>query len=125
MTARKPRAYVSGKMRGVPFFGAPMFDAAEAELRALGYIVFNPARQDRKLFGRNANNSLKGDPAEIGIDVRRAIRADLEWICQHADLVVTLPNWRRSKGARAEVATAHAIGIPVVALAEILAGAAA
>jgi hypothetical protein len=39
VTARKPRAYISGRTRGEPFFGAPLFDLAEVELHALGYIV--------------------------------------------------------------------------------------
>lgn len=45
---------------------------------------------------------------------------DLGMICAHAEAVVVLPDWENSSGAKAEVALAGAIGIPVLTLAEAL-----
>ena len=40
------------------------------------------------------------------------LAADLAWLA-HADAVITIPGWRRSEGAKIEVDTAIAAGVPV------------
>lgn len=40
--------YLSGKMRGIPLFNFPRFDAVAARLTSLGWDVINPAEMDRR-----------------------------------------------------------------------------
>lgn len=68
---------------------------------------------------------MTGDLADIehtGFDLREALGWDLAWIAEHADAVAVLPGWEDSKGAKAEVATAHALGIPVIPVAAFTPG---
>lgn len=88
------RLYLSGPMRGVPELNRPVFTRAAADLRARGYLVFNPGEQPDN-------------------DIRANLAVDLAWICAHADAVAVLPNWNHSKGACAEVALARALGLLV------------
>jgi len=44
---RKTRVYVAGKMRGLPLFNFPAFDAARDRLSGLGFDVVSPADIDR------------------------------------------------------------------------------
>jgi len=97
--------YLAGKMRGLPAVNPAAFAEGAAALRALGHTVFNPAEN-----GLSASNE----------DVRRFLAVDLAWITGCAEGVVVLPGWEASRGARAEVATAHAIEIPVYELASLL-----
>lgn len=108
------RIYLAGPMRGLPDLNFPAFDAAAAKLREWGHEVFNPAERDRDVYGEDFAAGTSGDPAEIPkFDLREALFADLAWICLNADAVVTLPGWRQSAGASAEVAVAAALGITV------------
>lgn len=91
------RIYIAGPMTGLPDLNFPAFNAAAAQLRAVGYHVENPA--------------------EINPD------KEAEWIdCMERDLpqlmtcdaVFALPGWRNSKGARIEVCVARAKGMEVI-----------
>jgi len=117
---RQKKIYVAGPMRNILEFNFPAFDAATAKLIAQGYIVFNPAENDRLREGRDISKEVQsGDLAEAeakGFSLRVALGEDLAWICQHADSVALLPGWRNSKGATAEHATALALGLEVIEL---------
>lgn len=112
------KIYVAGPMRGIPEFNFPAFHAATARLRAEGHEVFNPAERDIEHHGVDIS---KGNAAgcedlaakQHGFNLREALKDDLEFICLHADAVAVLPGWEKSKGAQAEVATAHALGLRV------------
>lgn len=110
---RLPRVlYVSGPMTGLPEFNYPAFEAATVALRAAGYTVVSPHELD----------------ADAGVDLatfgpaerRAALARDAEAVLT-ADGVATLPGVAMSSGARAELALAAAIPIPVAALARWLA----
>ena len=94
------KIYLAGPMRGYPEHNFPAFNAAADKLRAEGHQVFNPADT--------------GNPH--GWTIRDFMSVDLAWICNHADAVALLPGWEMSTGARAEHATAKAIGIKVIEL---------
>lgn len=110
------KIYVSGPMTGFPEFNFPAFDAAAAHLRSLGHEVFSPAEKDRELGfdprGLSGFESLN----QFGLSLRELIRADLVWICEHAEALVYLPGALQSRGAIAEIRTANALGIPVLSL---------
>ena len=110
------RVYVAGKMRGIPHFNFPAFDHAAGVLRELGHECFNPADNDRAVgfdgIGWSGSESLE----ERAFDLRNAMATDLTWIARYADAVCVLPGWEGSLGARAEVALAHALNLPVAPL---------
>lgn len=92
-------------MRGIPEFNFPAFHAAAAKLRADGHDVFNPAENDEKMLARGEK-----------VTIRNCLGIDLAWICAEAEAVALLPGWVNSKGARAEHATAIALGLQVILL---------
>jgi hypothetical protein len=113
------QVYLSGPMRGYDEYNFPAFVSAAKELRSKGYKVYNPAEQELNAgFDPKTGLYTDGHIATI----RELILEDLVWICQFADKVVVLPGWEQSKGAKAEVATAVAIGIEVVELREVGSG---
>lgn len=110
------RLYVSGPMRGLAEFNFPEFRGAAKALRAMGHEVFNPVERDEE-----AGLDTKGlcgfeDLSTLGFDLAEALRDDLHIILFDADAVVVLRGWENSKGAQAEVATARAVGKPILAL---------
>lgn len=108
------KTYLAGPMRGYAQFNFPAFFEAERDLKAAGLTVFNPARHDVETTGFEFwRYDGTEDLSEIGFDLRAALSDDLLFIAREADAVVVLPGWEDSKGARAEVATAHALGLMV------------
>lgn len=98
--------YCAGPMRGIEDYNFKAFFAAEKALRDMGHVPINPARHDREL-----GFDEKVDIADQAY-LRKALAWDLSQVCQ-SDGVVVLAGWRKSRGARAEVATARAIGLPI------------
>jgi hypothetical protein len=88
--------YIAGPMTGLPEFNRPAFFTAAEHLNDAGYVVVNPARRDV-------------DPAKTWADyMRDGIRDVLD-----VEGVAVLDGWEGSRGARLEVAVAHALGMPV------------
>lgn len=106
--------YVAGKMRGVPEFGFPAFDAAAFRLRAAGHTVFSPAERDREHGFDPTGMTGDEDLAALGFNLREALAADTAWICATADAIYMLEGWSGSSGARAEKALAEALGLTVM-----------
>ena len=103
--------YVSGPMRGIKDFNRHAFHAAAEVLQAAGHEVFDPAAHD-EVQGFDLT-SPDGLDTPVGFDLREALGADMAWITAHANGVAVLSGWTGSKGAKAEVATAEALGLPV------------
>jgi hypothetical protein len=114
------KIYLAGGMRGYPKFNALAFDAAAAKLRAEGHEVFSPSENSVNLFGESVRNNAEGDEGKMGGDemtiARTVFHLDLTYICLQADAVALLPGWEKSRGARAERATADALGLKVIEL---------
>lgn len=113
------RVYLAGPMRGIHQFNFPAFYKAEERLRSWHQVaeVFNPARWDVEHKGFDpANLTGHEDLASLGFDLPKTLHHDLGIILMWAEGVVCLPGWENSSGARAEVATAHAIGKPAYLL---------
>lgn len=100
-------------MRSKPAFNFPAFFEAEAALQAAGHDPFNPAKSDTEHGFDLTKFDGTEDLNDIGFNLRDALGDDLAWITTHADGVAVLPGWASSKGAKAEVATADALNIPV------------
>lgn len=118
------KIYLAGPMRGIPEFNFPAFFKAAEHLRAHGHEVFNPAEKDNEKYGTDiskGNHEGREDVAasQHGFSLREALGADLAWICAEADAVALLPGWENSKGATAERATAHALGISTFLVGEV------
>jgi hypothetical protein len=86
------RLYIAGPMSGLPEYNYPAFHAAEADLRAAGHYVLNPARNPEC-------DSWEGY-------MRAAIRQVIQ-----ADAVAFLPGSHNSRGARLELTIAAALGM--------------
>ena len=115
------KVYLAGPMRGIPNFNFPMFDRAAERLRSQGYEVFSPADHDRELNGQEIEDQNPEGNEDLaakrnGFSIRKALQADLTWICRHADAVALLPGWENSTGATAERATAIALGLSLIIL---------
>lgn len=113
------KIYLAGPMRGIPQFNFPAFMEAAKFLREQGNEVFNPAERDEQTYGKETSNSATGNLDDVkacGFNLREALGADLAWICAEADAIALLPNWDNSKGVRAELATANALGLQVTYL---------
>lgn len=117
--SKRPYLYLAGPMRGIADFNFPAFNSAAAILRNQGFRVFSPAENDSKKHG-NIFKTKTGDESALaattGWTINKALEDDTRFICRHATGIAMLPGWRRSKGARAELALAKALGLTVIFL---------
>jgi hypothetical protein len=111
-----PSIYIAGPMTGYDDYNRPLFNETAEAFEEGGWNVFNPATNDIRLFG-----SYEECDAAIKADRKAALRimlgSDLEFICNEADAIAMLPGWEKSFGARAEHATAVALGLEIIYLA--------
>lgn len=111
------KIFISGPMRGYPYFNHPAFHAAAAKLRAANHEVFTAAERNEQL---GLSVDPEGRPSEAGLSRRQLLAMDVNTITVWAEAIVTLDGWENSDGARAEVWLGRAIGIPVYTLDEAL-----
>lgn len=90
------RLYISGPMSGIEGHNFPAFNAAAAQVRALGYDVVNPV-------DINPDATLSWE---------ECLRNDLRALCD-CDGIVLLQGWENSKGAHFELHVAHRLGMGV------------
>lgn len=127
MVETPKKIYLAGPMQGIPHFNFPRFNAVALVLRSSGHMVFNPAERDIERHGGtdisagNAEGSLAAAKADHSFCLRSALADDLEFICNHAEVVMLLPDWEKSNGAQAEWRTAVAlksVGMEIIYLTE-------
>ena len=120
------KCYIAGPMRGIPKYNFPAFFAAATYLRAQGWEVLSPAEMDMeedvedyakytlKQQGLNdtASSARQFATRDIGV-----ILGDMR--AEDGDIVATLPGWKGSVGAQAEVAVAKWVFLPVFELEEL------
>lgn len=97
------KAYIAGPMTNLPELNWPAFNAAAADLRALGHEIVNPAE-------------INTDPTA---DWRTCMRADIKQLVD-CDAIVMLPGWEKSRGATLEHQIAVGLGMRVHALFDLL-----
>lgn len=98
-------AYLAGKMRGIPKFNFPAFDAAAKDLREQGWEIISPADIDRE----HGFDPEKHDESYFPMNI--LIRRDIEAVLKQ-DAIILLPGWEKSVGANAELAVAKWAGKP-------------
>lgn len=97
------RIYVAGPMTGLPDFNFPAFNAAAAQLRALGYDVENPAENPEPPCGSWL--------AYMRMAIVQVAKCDA---------LVLLPGWEQSKGARVEFQLAVGLELRAMPLEQFL-----
>lgn len=107
-TGRAPVVYIAGPMTGYPELNFPAFHARAVELRALGYVVINPA----EINDEDPADALTMTPEELAAHWQKCMRADLTALLT-CDSVVMLDGWTRSRGATLEHHVAKALGMPI------------
>lgn len=114
------RIYISGPIAGRENGNREAFADAAARLQAEGHEVVNPHEVSHehgecqwgphaaflRCFGKETGRD--GDPHRYGC----YLLTDLAALAD-VDVILTLPDWRESAGARVEVAFAEACGIAV------------
>ena len=103
--------YIAGPMRRRPEFNFPEFLRVDPILVRAGYGTLNPAQKD--LDAGIVVAGLNGYEEIEGFSIRSVMKVDCDLICDLADGIALLDEWWDSRGARAEVALAEALGIPV------------
>lgn len=114
-TIDQPTIYIAGPMTGYPDFNFPAFFEVADAFEEGGWLVHNPAQRDLDMWG-----SMEGIKEAFEEDREAAIRECLHWdlasICQFCDAIAMLPGWEKSFGAKAEHATAVALGLQIIYL---------
>lgn len=103
------RVYIAGPMSGLPGLNFPAFNAEAARLRALGYVVINPAEIND---GAPALPFSSMTPAEQRAHWRSAMKADIAMML-NCDAIALLPGWESSRGAQLEKRIADELGMKV------------
>jgi len=117
-------------MRSVPEFNYPAFMAAAKQLRAAGWVVFNPAELDIEMDNGGPDLGMtvaqQSAHADDFTNARRYAHRDTSILIQklraeNGDAIVTLPSWGLSIGAQAEVHVARWVGLAHYSVAEAIA----
>ena len=114
--AKTLRIYLSAPMRGVDDENRPLFAEWAERLRVCGFTVHSPPETEDHVTRCLA----RGKPRPYKATIRECMAEDMRLICLQTDAVLVLDRRAihgptvRSKGVDAEVAAAHAVGVPVL-----------
>jgi nucleoside 2-deoxyribosyltransferase len=103
--SRGDKCYLAGPMRGYEKYNFPAFEEATEELRNRGFQVVSPHEMDIEIGFNPATDGWDND------DLVAAVIRDVRAITT-VDTLVLLPDWEKSKGARAEKAVAEWLNKP-------------
>lgn len=106
-------AYLTGPMRGLPYFNFPAFDAASETLRQEGWTIHSPAEKDRDVL--DISRCPLGSDDELraqDFSLSGALAWDFTRIME-STCVIALPGWETSTGVHWEMTVAYALGKPV------------
>lgn len=107
---KKVRCYISGKITGLPPEEyEPLFNEAEAKLKAEGYEVTNPVR-----IAKGIAPELIDQATHTEREIWQAIvREDITELMK-CEAIYMLPNWERSEGATLEHKIAEGLRITIL-----------
>ena len=115
---RGRRVYLSGPMTGIPDWNRVAFDEAEKRLRELGaQEPYNPANFIERFESLSHAACMYRSLVEL---VDEALSTEPGYPTPWYDLLVSLPGWEKSAGARLEREVAVACGIEVCNLDEVV-----
>jgi len=111
----KPKAYIAGPMRGKPNFNFEAFDRAEKFLYTKGFTPISPAAMDRLFegWGPTPPEDLPVDSDLLAMCMRRDLIALLDLRREAGDCLYVLKGWENSRGAKAEIAVARFLDLPI------------
>lgn len=95
------RIYIAGPMTGYPSSNYPAFHRAAADWRRLGHMVISPAELHPK------------GPLDIKKEWNEYMRVDIAALMT-CEMIVLLPGWIKSKGARLEHHNARELDFTIV-----------
>jgi Domain of unknown function (DUF4406) len=112
--ADKVKVYLAGAMESAGGnFNFPLFDFVAEKLRATGKCeVFSPADLARKHLG-SLDMIRKMDKKDLKAKLKPLQREEILWIIDNANIVLLLPGWEHSEGAKLEKAVAERFGVKV------------
>jgi hypothetical protein len=105
--AERHLVYLAGPMSGIPNHNAPEFARYAAALRDRGHFVFNPSENDM------ASGLINPEGTISATDRHKVLTVDLIKILTQCHLVLAMPGWEKSRGARMEMAVASECGITI------------
>lgn len=94
--------YIAGPMRGIKELNFPEFYHVEAEWRAIGWNVVNPAQMDKD----HGFVPTKDQTVFVNLSIEQAMVRDLPAV-SNCDAIALMTGWENSQGANMELA--HAI----------------
>ena len=112
------RVYILGKMRGIPYYNFPAFDAAASTLKWMGHAPLSPADIDRK-YGFDAMTlpqNFDWHSIPDTLNLRDIVQRDIFAVLFEAEAWHGLEGWEESTGARAEKALCDWLGLPEIKL---------
>lgn len=117
------KLYLAGPMSGYLHLNREAFERYANELRAQEWEVFSPLEHDISRYGEvwveandGTSEALAQAKIDFGVKINNLLGVDLNYICLHADAIAMMPGWEKSLGARAEHATAVALGLKIIYL---------
>lgn len=110
--------YLSGAMTGVEHFNAPEFARGRAILHEAGAReIFDPTQ---KWFHTSKEKEYTHEQW-MAIDLRELLRRGSTEGSMFYAVLVQLPGWEESEGARVEAVVAEACGMTVISIDEVTA----
>ena len=105
---QKYRVFISGPMESCGGnMNLPLFHYVAKRLETAGCEVYNPAAS----FDTDTFRKMEKQ-AQINAR-RRGMKRNCDWICDVADVMLMLPGWQQSPGAKAEHALALSLGLTI------------
>lgn len=99
-------------MTGIPQFNYPAFDEATKYLRDHGYTVVSPAELDDPEIRAAALASPDGKMGSGSVNGETwgdFLSRDVKLIADKVDIIVVIPGWEKSRGARLETFVGYAL----------------
>ncbi len=111
------RCYTAGPMSGYENYNWPMFRYATDYLRGAGLDVVTPIEIDEEMgvveVVRDAFGAYESVTTTAEFDYESVLARDLEAVAS-CEVIVLLPGWEDSHGAKRELACALGLGLDVV-----------